>query len=258
MAQNKFENQIKEKLEAREIQPSANSWDRLDAMLSVAEEKKTKRFHFFSFQSIGIAASVMVLLSLGLYFFNLKEIISNPANDVVVKEDINSKNKFKNKNSDNSNHEIIINNNNKVAESSSQIQPTINKKQKTTNNKSSKSFNSINQKSTILNPILNRGKSIEFAATEVIAQKDAPKIIYQEKIEVSKKVSVNANDLLAAVENESKISNDAKKIKIKVDSNSLLSQVDGELEQTFREKVISRISKNYQEVKVALANRNQE
>ena len=33
---------IKNKLNAREIQPSANSWDRLDAMLSLEEKPKKK------------------------------------------------------------------------------------------------------------------------------------------------------------------------------------------------------------------------
>ena len=41
MAQNNIENQIREKLNSREIQPTEMAWDRLDAMLSVAEEKKT-------------------------------------------------------------------------------------------------------------------------------------------------------------------------------------------------------------------------
>ena len=36
MEPNKLENQFREKLNNREIQPSANAWDRLDAMLSVA------------------------------------------------------------------------------------------------------------------------------------------------------------------------------------------------------------------------------
>jgi tellurite resistance protein len=70
-----------------------------------------------------------------------------------------------------------------------------------------------------------------------------------------KKVAVNVDDLLASVEKTSKKEANAK---VKVNANSLLSQVDGELEQTFRQKVINRIGKNYQEVKVALANRNQE
>mgnify|MGYP000353473620 FL=1 len=46
--------------------------------------------------------------------------------------------------------------------------------------------------------------------------------------------------------------------KVKVNANSLLSEVDGELELTFREKVFKKATKNYQEVKMALANRNQE
>lgn len=47
-----------------------------------------------------------------------------------------------------------------------------------------------------------------------------------------------------------------KKQKIQVDPSTLLSQVDGELELSFREKVIAKVNKNYQTVKVALANRN--
>jgi hypothetical protein len=45
---------------------------------------------------------------------------------------------------------------------------------------------------------------------------------------------------------------------VKVDAKSLLSQVDGEVEYSFREKMLQKINKNYQEVKVALANRNNE
>ena len=43
MEPNKIDNQIREKLNAREIQPSAQAWDRLDAMLAVSEEKKSKK-----------------------------------------------------------------------------------------------------------------------------------------------------------------------------------------------------------------------
>ncbi|GAW89832.1 hypothetical protein FPS14_contig00031-0036 [Flavobacterium psychrophilum] len=42
MEPNKLENQIQEKLNAREIQPSAQAWDRLDAMLLVTEKINQK------------------------------------------------------------------------------------------------------------------------------------------------------------------------------------------------------------------------
>ncbi len=67
---------------------------------------------------------------------------------------------------------------------------------------------------------------------------------------------INVDDLLASVEKQPKTT--TKVAAVKVDANSLLSEVDGELEQTFREKVISRIGKSYQNAKSALANRNQE
>ena len=60
--------------------------------------------------------------------------------------------------------------------------------------------------------------------------------------------------MLAEVQPISKEENS--KFKIKVNPNTLLTQVDGELELSFREKVIHKINKNYQTVKVALAKRN--
>lgn len=247
MAQNKLETQIKEKLNSREIQPSEMSWDRLDAMLSVAEEKKTKRFPFLSFQFIGIAASILVFLSVGLFFINQKEEVSGTDNQIVTKEVENNKEQK---------DSIITKQNftNEIANQQEEQVAAINNKPQIINKKSSESFNQNNQK-TGVNPIINKEKEIEYQATEVIAQKDMPRIISQEKIEMPKKVAVNVDDLLASVEKTSKKEVNAK---VKVNANSLLSQVDGELEQTFRQKVINRIGKNYQEVKVALANRNQE
>ena len=42
MGLNKIENQFKKQLNEREIKPSEAAWDRLDAMLNVAEKKKRK------------------------------------------------------------------------------------------------------------------------------------------------------------------------------------------------------------------------
>jgi hypothetical protein len=42
MEPNKIESQFKQKLEQRTIQPTEMAWDRLDAMLSVAEKKKKR------------------------------------------------------------------------------------------------------------------------------------------------------------------------------------------------------------------------
>jgi len=190
----------------------------------------------------------LVFLSVGLFFINQKEEVSGTDNQIVTKEVENNKEQ---------NDSVITKQNftNEIAnQQEEQVAVTINNKPQIINKKSSESFNQNNQK-TGVNPIINKEKEIEYQATEVIAQKDMPRIISQEKIEMPKKVAVNVDDLLASVEKTSKKEANAK---VKVNANSLLSQVDGELEQTFRQKVINRIGKNYQEVKVALANRNQE
>ncbi len=79
MEPNKIETQIKEKLDAREIQPSAQAWDRLDAMLSVAEEKKTRR----PLGWLYIAAGILVFVTLGLFFFTQNSTTVKPEINVV-------------------------------------------------------------------------------------------------------------------------------------------------------------------------------
>ena len=69
MEPNKIDNQIREKLNAREIQPSAQAWDRLDAMLTVSEEKKPKKGYGWFF----VAASTILFFGLGFFLFNTNE-----------------------------------------------------------------------------------------------------------------------------------------------------------------------------------------
>ncbi|MEI7509474.1 MAG: hypothetical protein WCJ62_08415 [Flavobacterium sp.] len=237
---NKLEIQFKEQLNAREIQPSEMAWDRLDAMLSVAEEKKTTRSPFLSLRFIGIAASILVLVSLGLFFFNTKENVAQPNNNVVVKDKINNNDKI---NENNLNSSI----------QNQQVVAIKNQQSKTSNQKSaSQSFNPsanrpiINQK-TPVNVLINSNQ-------EAVAQKVLP-IESSEKELSSKTSTVNVDALLASVEKTSKLNASSK---IKVNASSLLSQVDGELDQSFRDKVLRKINRNYKEVKVALAGRNQE
>jgi len=247
MEPNKFEKQVREQLNSREIQPSKMAWDRLDAMLSVAEEKKTKR----SFGWLYIAASILVFLSVGMFLLNQKETMPVQVNDVVVNENVDDKSTNDSVAKKQNYSTPISNNEDQVAVTTSNNQPSTIK-----NQQSSKSFNSINQqKKNQKNQlsIINKEKEIEYLLSEVIAQKDMPKIMHQEKSSVSKSTTIGANELLTSVEESTTTK---KSNSIKVNSSSLLSQVDGELELTFREKVFKTVSKNYKEVKVAVTNRN--
>lgn len=219
MELNNFEQQAKGKLSNREIAPSAQGWDRLDAMLSVQEKPKKKMTWWY------VAASVTGLLLVGTLLFNTSKesIVITPSQEIVVtstedKDSVTTQSSIEPKN------EVSVQPKSAVA---TNVLKVANNPLKTTKtNHQELSIN--NQIITINNQI---STSIEKNTThQVIAAID-------ENVQVVPTVI-------------------QKKQKIQVDPSSLLSQVDGELELSFREKVIAKVNKNYQTVKVALANRN--
>ena len=233
MEPNNIENQIREKLNSREIQPSAQAWDRLDAMLTVAEEKKTKR-SFFSYKYIGIAASVLVFVTLGLFYFNQKNITIENQNTVVEtengsKETPNSKFQIPN---------IENKQNNEVAVSNEKM-TTHNPKLETRNSQPTSNEVSIitqNQEEAIVNQ-------------EIVSPK-------QEVKTIKKTSMVDVDELLASVEKDRKKETKVSKSNINIDAKSLLSEVDTELDMSFRQRVLNTVNKNYKSVKEAVANRN--
>ena len=235
MEPNKLETDFQNKLNQRKINPSANSWDRLDAMLSVAEQKKSKR----SYDWLYIAAGIIGFIFVGTLFFSqTKELVDVRRNNVVIE-----------------NKEITKPSENTIREQAkTSISPSIPsqivavipevKKIKSNPRVPKLSINNQNQVAQNLKPKTQNPKP-----NNIINQKT-------EQLNSLNQNTVKVDELVAAVENPSK--NAISKSSIKVDAHHLLSQVDGELELSFREKVIKTIDKNYKTVKVALANRNQE
>ena len=232
MEPNKLENQIQEKLNSREIQPSAQAWDRLDAMLSVSEEKKAKR----KLPWVSIAASFTGLFILAVFLLNQykdqKTIINNGEIIVNTAET--------NEDSSNVNMKAIIENKKSIEKPMPQNIVTV------TENKNQK-IKSKSESQKVQNII----KIVE-QPQEIIAEVVAEKTIQKKSLEI------NPEALLLALENESVANKTNPKSKIKIDPSALLSQVDGEIEISFRQKVIKTINKNYNSTKVALTTRNQE
>ena len=80
MAPIKFEEHIREKLENREIQPSAQSWDKLNSRLERSEKRTGTKWW------ISAAAAVVVLLIASVWFVNQQEQISTPIVESPVEE----------------------------------------------------------------------------------------------------------------------------------------------------------------------------
>ncbi len=255
MEPNKLEKQFRDQLNAREIQPSAQAWDRLDAMLSVAEEKKTRKPFGFLF----IAAGILVLVTLGLFFFNQNDTVISTPNTIVGTE---TKTDTVQNPTENIPSPIVESQNQNGVVATSDVQPKTNNnvtlsavegQQKRTNHQGVPIINQSPKSNQII-----RDKSIEYQVSSDVALKELPKIMEPKEIVIRKEVKAKSDEsLLADLDHKVKESTN-KTSTVKVDAKSLLSQVDGEVEYSFREKMFQKINKNYQEVKVALANRNNE
>lgn len=240
MEPNNFEKDFREKLNKRTIEPSEKAWDRLDAMLSIAEEKQPKKNNK---RWLYIAASIVGFLLVGTFFFNQKKnVVETPKVNVVSEDNVNKDSVTQpTLNIDTSKTEVAI--------SGKESIQNANKREKKINH------NVSEQKS---NQVIKNQKS-QIAESSVIIKNN------QEKQSINNQTSVvetskneNVDQLLNTAEKTVVAEHSAKpKSKIKVNASDLLNQVDGELELSFREKVITKVNKNYQTVKVALANRNQ-
>lgn len=224
MEPNNIENQIREKLTQREIQPSAKAWDRLDAMLSVEEQKPKRNFKWLS-----IAAIFMGFTLIGIFMMNNENSVKNaiPSNPIVLENEIKLIEK-----------EVVTEVENKLQvvkeEKAIVYQPK----------KIEKPSTEINPKKDFL--LDNHSKNEE--------------VIVENQSKALTNKYINAESLLAEIETGEKIEipNISKKPSVKVDANVLLSSAEKEVEETFRDKVIQSINKKYNSVKTTLANRNYE
>ena len=228
MAQHNLDNQIKEKLNSRDIQPSAQAWDRLDAMLTISEEKKPKKGYGWFF----VAASTILFFGLGFFIFSSNETqeINNITPIVTtINENIDSPEPSETNEISVKKEQLVL------------VQNEVNDSKK---------------QSRFIKSVENN---------QLIKEKN---IIQENPTSISQHPTTNTykylspDDLLAEVQTGEKvIPSDKKTIskpRIKVDANSLLTTVEKELDNTYRETTLDKINRKFQDAKSAIVNRNYE
>ena len=75
MDNTRIENKIKELLDQRTLNPSPSAWDRLDAMLSVQENQKPKKWPKYT----AIAASFIIFFTVAIWisFYEVSDVNDN-------------------------------------------------------------------------------------------------------------------------------------------------------------------------------------
>jgi hypothetical protein len=241
MGRNKMEKEFSNKLNQREINPSAQAWDRLDAMLTVAEEKKPKR----DFGWLYMAASILGFLFVGtIYLSQTEEIVDIKRNEVVLPDGQNEKGT---ESSAKAAEEVFL-----ITKDQESIvaaaEPRVNRNANT--HSSPKNKNNQNPSTAI-----RQTENKELIATTQTRNNQSGEsnlnpIINQKTEQVS---PAKVDELLA---NAPVQKSATAKTFVKVNAKNLLSQVDGELNLSFREKMLRNIGKSYQEVADAVSTRN--
>lgn len=232
MEPNKLENEIREKLVSREIQPSVQAWDRLDAMLTIAETKKEKKTNYWLY----IAAAFVLFMGIGLFFINGDD--ASLKNGNVTPQVVTSSEGMDSHQNNTASENQLIN------------QESVSEENTLASNDNSRIFHTKHS-TTRKEGVVQQSKD------DSNATKNGKEIVVAQNQEIK----VQANDVNLAVNSEIKMILPEKtttKPKLKVDPSSLLSQVEDEVDLSFRQKAIKVITKNYKSAKESLATRNVE
>ncbi len=255
MAQNKFEQHIKDKLENRRIEPSDKAWSKLSEKLDEYESKSNNKIIWW----LGIAASLAgVLLITNLFLKTgdsetvLPTLVETPAENSVEIKVTPAKEIEDHKVEDLLKTEVIS-----EAKSTVSNQPTT------------KSRN-ILKKSR--NPILNRNSLAEKALENSQLENDVPQdseLIVNEQIingalaentEVHDKQNIVTDSEIELLLQQAQKDLTINKIEMdnmsKVSASSLLQDVETDLDESFRDKIFTTIVSGYNVIVTAVAERN--
>ncbi|MFA7444981.1 MAG: hypothetical protein WCY89_03480 [Flavobacteriaceae bacterium] len=236
MNPDKLERQFREQLQNRTIEPSDKAWDRLDAMLSVAEKKKKSNGKWWF-----VAAGFLILFSVGKFFFKAEKLSSTIPNEVVISNPVVE--------TESENESIVTHENTiEITQVNKEVKVVKTKKATIQDNFSSKE--KTNSTPDISEIAIQEEKAV------------APKENLIEEIVTNKKY-ISAQSLLAQVESEKKIieqKSEPKKFesKVQIDASTLLTEAETEMDESFKNRALNEFLNQYQTIKTAVSNRNKE
>ncbi len=245
MEPDKFEKHIKNEFSEREISPSDNAWAKISGQLPVAENKNSNKFFWYS-----VAAAFTGVLIISSLYFNtsdesfesgiqtvetpIEPVINPKTEDVVIKQNAVEE-------------KIAISDKSSIKEAKKlrvQVETDLNY------NSQIASTGSVSDKVIKANAVpIKTEKLIDAKIAEIVAQVDLMEI---NNLPIS---NAEVDSLLRKAQNEvlaDKIFNKEGR----VDAMALLNEVEGELDQTFREQIFETLKAGFLKVRTAVADRN--
>lgn len=253
MAPIKFDDKLRKKLEERTIAPNEMTWNKLNSKLDKLEKRKNNK----PFWWLGLAASFVGVLLISNMFFMTN---NNNTQPKIVDTETKAETKAEIKKEDlvkaiNDEAEVVVYNETQSIQNKTKtiINKTPFKTNKAVQPKASTSINKnygVNIKTEAVTTN-KKGDTDNFETqkiNEVIAQ------IEEIKASKSNVTDAEIDSLLNKAERDIFKRHSKNSVRV-VDANSLLFEVENELEQSFRTKVFETIKSGYKTVRTAVVER---
>ncbi|WP_405383790.1 hypothetical protein [Maribacter sp. LLG6340-A2] len=246
METDKFEKHIKAKLQEREILPSENAWAKIASELN--DDAKKKPVYLW----MGIAANIVVLLGVALFYFNGSAVSNELPNEIVDKEKENKLEDVIIKES------IPFKSEEEVVEATSETKTNVEevKVEEPIVPKIQESKVLDDKMEVAVNQVLTDETIEKLLPDEIIDAKVAAIIAQVSVLEQNNTVTdAEVDSLLKRAQDEilrEKIFNKDKS----VDAMALLTEVEDELDQSFRDQIFDSLKAGFIKVRTAVADRN--
>ncbi|MAP54693.1 hypothetical protein [Altibacter sp.] len=257
MAPIKFEENIREKLQERELSPSKDAWSKLEAQLDAQEPKKRTTTVWFA-----VAAAVVTLLVVGALVYNpfLKE-----HNAIVVEENPSEERSAEPTEFAQPNENVVV----EIASETSTSEereaeevsvtesiPRVNKntrpERRTISSEAvAQVSKDLKKEATTAEAVAVEQKSFEDAKAEEVIHE--LKKLKESNIEISIE---EVDALLAKAQREIQTRRILTESTQKVDAAALLLDVELELERSFRDKVFDALGDGFEKIRTAVTERN--
>ena len=255
MAPLKYEEQLRNKLEKRTLQPSENAWEKLSNRLDKDSGKKNNK----SFWWLGLAASVVGILFVANQLWNTNsstevtpKVVTTPEN-IEEEETIKTvlDNVKKNHITDKEDDKKIDKNDIVKTQNIKKLLPNkpLNENQIVSSN-TDENLNIITPEEKTTDLPQNTLTFEEQKIQDVVAQ------VKELKNTNNEVTDADIDALLLEAQKEIKLNRLYNEYTGVVDANALLQDVEEELDLSFRSKVFEAIKSSYNSVKTAVANRN--
>lgn len=273
MKTNKLDNNIRKKFENRTFMPSTSAWERLSVQLD--EQPKQKKLGWFFY--IGTAASILLLVSLGIQLLNKdsqeiipeEEIVISPVDTKIIDDKIED---FVNEIPV---EEAYVNNNSTENEEHKTSELNIIAKKEQIKTKKI-SPNPIIKEKKVIAKVEEETYKIQVEKNDVKFQKPIEKEVELLLQDPNSSIKINANDLLYAVTHSPKevkeyyakynvdkevilktIRNELKKSNIQVNPNTILAEVERTIDDDdFQNNFMKSLKRRVSDIASAIASRN--